>query len=241
MHQKNYKTGIKFFSWLSWWLSSKESTCQCKRHRFDPWVGKILWRRKWWPTSVFVPGKSHEQRSLVGYSPRGLNGHEFGQTPGHSGGGAWCAAVYGVAKSLRHDLATEKQQKFFYVTWVQNLEKWHCKSCKISWMKNKPLRWVVSYYYYGRKKIAWLLGKVSTYRQREISKYLRGQQKYSNTELGRIGSIEDTRSRWRIVYCERRPLISTGISKEQGQKQYFGSQKQGGDSKDNCKTHDVRG
>ena len=62
-------------------------------------------------------------------------------------------------------------------------------------MKNKPLRWVVPYYYFERKKIAWLLGKVSTYRQREISKYLRGQQKYSNTELGRIGSIEDTRSR----------------------------------------------
>jgi len=34
---------------------------------FDPWVGKILWRRKWQPTPVFLPAKSHEQRSLVGY------------------------------------------------------------------------------------------------------------------------------------------------------------------------------
>ena len=49
----------------------------------------------------------------MGYSPRGLNGHEFEQTPGHGGGGAWRAAVYGVTKSLRHDLVTEKQQKFF--------------------------------------------------------------------------------------------------------------------------------
>ena len=42
-----------------------------KRHRFDPWVGKIPWSRKWQPAPVFLPGKSHGQRSLVGYSPWG--------------------------------------------------------------------------------------------------------------------------------------------------------------------------
>ena len=36
---------------------------------FNPWVLKIPWRRKWQPTPVFLPGKSHGQRSLVGYSP----------------------------------------------------------------------------------------------------------------------------------------------------------------------------
>ena len=35
---------------------------------FDPWVRKIPWRRKWQPTPVFLPGKSHGWRSLVGYS-----------------------------------------------------------------------------------------------------------------------------------------------------------------------------
>jgi len=35
---------------------------------FNPWVGKILWKRKWQPTPVFLPGKSHGQRSLTGYS-----------------------------------------------------------------------------------------------------------------------------------------------------------------------------
>ena len=44
---------------------------QCRRPRFDPWVGKIPWRRKWQPTPVFLPGKFHGQRSLVGYSPWG--------------------------------------------------------------------------------------------------------------------------------------------------------------------------
>ena len=37
---------------------------------FDPWVRKIPWRRAWQPTPVFLPGESHGQRSLVGYSPR---------------------------------------------------------------------------------------------------------------------------------------------------------------------------
>ena len=39
-----------------------------RRHGFNPWVGKIPWRRKWQPTPVFLPEESHEQRSLEGYS-----------------------------------------------------------------------------------------------------------------------------------------------------------------------------
>ena len=41
---------------------------QCRAHRFDPWVGKIPWRRAWQPAPVFLPGESHGQRSLVGYT-----------------------------------------------------------------------------------------------------------------------------------------------------------------------------
>ena len=37
---------------------------------FDPWVGKISWKREWLPTPVFLPGESHGQRSLAGYSPQ---------------------------------------------------------------------------------------------------------------------------------------------------------------------------
>ena len=48
---------------------SKEPTCQCRRCGFDPWVGRIPWRRKWQPSLVFLPGESHQERSLVGYSP----------------------------------------------------------------------------------------------------------------------------------------------------------------------------
>ena len=49
-----------------------------------PDVGKIPWRRKWQSTPVLLPRKSHEQRSLVGYSPWGR-------------------------KRVRHDLATNQQ------------------------------------------------------------------------------------------------------------------------------------
>ena len=56
------------------WHSGKEPACQCRtlrRHRFNPWLGKIPWRRKQQPTPVFLPGESHGQRSLAGCSPRG--------------------------------------------------------------------------------------------------------------------------------------------------------------------------
>ena len=58
-------------SGLPRWLSCKESTCQSRRLRFDPWLVKISWKSKLWPTPVFLPVECHGQRSLVGYSPRG--------------------------------------------------------------------------------------------------------------------------------------------------------------------------
>ena len=70
---------------IYWRLSGKESTCQCRRLGFDPWVGKILRRRKWQPAPVFLLEKSPGQRSLADYSP-------------------WSQ------ERIRYDLATEQQQ-----------------------------------------------------------------------------------------------------------------------------------
>ena len=58
------------------WLNDKESACQFRRHRFNPWVGKILWRRKRQHTPVFLPGKFCGQN------------------------GAWRAIVHEVAEEL---------------------------------------------------------------------------------------------------------------------------------------------
>jgi len=61
-------TYILYYVGLPRWLSGKESACQCRRHRrqgYDPWVEKILWRRKWQTIPVFLPGEAHRQRSLA--------------------------------------------------------------------------------------------------------------------------------------------------------------------------------
>ena len=67
-----------FILGLPCWLSGKDFACQCGRYRFDPWVRKISWRRKWQPTPVFLSRKSHEQRSLAVCSPWGRRkvGHD---------------------------------------------------------------------------------------------------------------------------------------------------------------------
>ena len=88
---KNYKQSYHMiqqsYSWAYIWRKTqfnKIHVPQCSflvaqrvclqngRPGFDPWVGKIPWRRKWQPTPVFLPGKSQGWRSLAGYSPWGL-------------------------------------------------------------------------------------------------------------------------------------------------------------------------
>ena len=64
------------FSRSPWWLSGPESACHAGDASFNPWVGKIPWRRKWQAVSVFLPGKSLRQRSLAGYSPWGCKESE---------------------------------------------------------------------------------------------------------------------------------------------------------------------
>ena len=49
------------------WLGGEESTCQCRKRRFDPWVGTTLWRREWLLIPVFLPGEFNGQRHLGGY------------------------------------------------------------------------------------------------------------------------------------------------------------------------------
>ena len=105
-------------------IYGRHIACQCRRLRFNPWVRKIPWRRKWQPTPVFLPGKFHGLRSLVGYSSWDHRvRHDWatkqqffavgnGNWHSHSGKGcdsllknqtytreAWHAAVHGVTKS----------------------------------------------------------------------------------------------------------------------------------------------
>ena len=119
-HLHFIKPLIRDFYGLPGWLSAKESGCQCKRHKrqgFDPWVGKIPWRGKWQPTPVFLPGKSHGQKSLVGYSPWGrkeldtterLSAHAHTHTHTHTRS---CASLYSPSSKWFHDALCVAQQK----------------------------------------------------------------------------------------------------------------------------------
>ena len=64
--------GTSGFPWgLEAQLVKNKNSPQSRRHNFDPWEGKIPWKRAWQPTPVLLPGESHGQRSLVGWSPWG--------------------------------------------------------------------------------------------------------------------------------------------------------------------------
>ena len=69
--------GVVYLFWdhisylgLPWWHRQHRICLQWGKPGFNPWVGKIPWRRERLPTPVFVPGESYGHRSLVGYSPR---------------------------------------------------------------------------------------------------------------------------------------------------------------------------
>ena len=83
--------------------TGKESTCQSRRHRFDPWVRKIPWRRKWQPTPVFLPGESHGQRSLAGDSPWGHKESDTTEVTEH----AHTPLLWGLWASLSSSCAKE--------------------------------------------------------------------------------------------------------------------------------------
>ena len=69
---------------LPGWLRGKESTCPCRRCRFNPWLRQIPWRRAWQLTPVFLLGESHGQRSLAGYSPQGCTESDMTEATWHT-------------------------------------------------------------------------------------------------------------------------------------------------------------
>ena len=103
-------------------FSSKESACKSRRCRFDSWVGKIPWRSKWQPTPVFLPRKSHGQRSLVGYSPWGH-------------------------KRVRHNLETKQQQIALVWIWAPTqLDVKQSLNLTFSSQRKKIIKQLFSYY-----------------------------------------------------------------------------------------------
>ena len=108
-------TGVTYFilyrtyrTYIPWWLSGKEYTCQCRRCGFDPRVEKIPWRRSWQTSLIFLSGKSHGQKSLAGYSP-------------------WCR------KRVRHGWATDQQEQ--HRTYRKDIIPSLCSIIWSTWLK----------------------------------------------------------------------------------------------------------
>ena len=85
---------------------SVKNCLQCRRAGFEPWVGKIPWRRAWEPTLAFFPGKYPGPRSLVGYSP-------------------WCCKESDLTERLSHTCKAYTQRlkhlPAMLETWVRSL------------------------------------------------------------------------------------------------------------------------
>ena len=126
---------------------------QCRRSRFNPWFGKILWRRQWQPTLVLLPEKSHGRRSLVGCSPWGHkelamterlhfpfslscigdgNGNplQCSCLENPRDGGAWWAAVYEVAQSrTRLKRLSSSSMIVLFLIFLRNFCTVFCSGC----------------------------------------------------------------------------------------------------------------
>ena len=96
---QNFKNSESLGPLISLVVQMVENPPTMRRPGFDPWVGKIPWRRAWQPTPVFLPGESHGPRSLAGYSPWGhkesdmterLSLHLPCSRSGHSDSLRWC-------------------------------------------------------------------------------------------------------------------------------------------------------
>ena len=70
-------------SHMAQWVKDLPTMQETQETGFDSWVGKIPWRRAWQPTPISLPGESHGQRSLVGYSPLESQESDMTEATGH--------------------------------------------------------------------------------------------------------------------------------------------------------------
>ena len=134
--------------------SGRVSTCQSRRWKrcgFSPWFRKIPWRRKWHPTPGFLPGKSHGQRSLVGYSPWGRKESDtterlhFHFPP--------CFLASQVALVVKSRLPVQEMQETWGDPWLGKISwgrRWHPTPGFLPG-KSHGQRGLVGYSLWGRK------------------------------------------------------------------------------------------
>ena len=104
--------------------SGQEPGCQCRSHKrlgFDPWVGKLPWTRAWQPTPVFLPGESHGQRSLAGYSPSCHAESDTTEVTEHA-----CMYIFSVSDKGEEEQPVQKIASYASLGYVSDLTRYVC-------------------------------------------------------------------------------------------------------------------
>ena len=121
---------------------------QCRRIRFDPWVGKTPWRREWLPTPVFLPGEFHGQRSLEGYSPWGHKEPQLSNWHFASHSAALKECQLSLTKSICSCSAPPKWALFpFNLIDQGNQPKKMKQNCKVTKSKSHKEKTVILHFY----------------------------------------------------------------------------------------------
>jgi len=102
-----------------------------RRYGFSFWVGKIPWRRSWQPTSVFLPGESHGQRSLVGYSSQDFKKLDMTEETWHARN-TWIKYM-NILKICLISPCNIFRYRHQWLSWGWNDETWDLKDGKAVW------------------------------------------------------------------------------------------------------------
>ena len=145
MYCKHYFLIIAFKKGLPWWLRRQRICLQCRRLGFDPWVGKIPWRREWQPTSVFLPGEFSGQRSLAGYSPPGHKQLDKTEATKAHTQDVKCYITWTSLKILYLIMKQEipfLNSKFILIIWLEILPQLYLKVLKTKWVHAIICSWI---------------------------------------------------------------------------------------------------
>ena len=128
---------ICMYMGLPRWLSGKESAWQYRRLMFDPWVGKIPWRRKWQPTPVFLARKPYGQRSWAGYSPWDHKELDTTQQLNNNNNVCVCVCVCVCLKNIVQLSQVWGAIKLLFIV-LDNWHKWSFSNmfCNFEWELN---------------------------------------------------------------------------------------------------------
>ena len=122
---------------VTWWQTISLQGRRCRRPRVDPWVEKIPWSSSWEPSQVFLPGDSHGQRGLVGYSPRGQKESDTTKVTEHAQMCRLCLLDSSIEFRQQHHsccpFCSPSLARFYSMTKYQLTNPFLCEDVSVLW------------------------------------------------------------------------------------------------------------